>query len=265
MDTILQTLQDLEGVNGAIVADGRGQILSYKAHAMYDLALLQQVSHATVTAIDSVKLLHEDWESVTAQFAEGKLLIRNIGSPGRTKGSDLTLSLIADMRLNAQFAGVAIRVAVGKIRAFLEAGGVEAPAIASPSSSAKMPVAAPSGGWPSPPGLAASNPSIHQQRTSAPEIANSGLSWSGGASSMSSSTIATVDAASAAVLASCTKALARSVGPMAKRYVKEAVIRICADRPFSKDQVGALVGELEKYLNNPADATQFRRAALKSA
>jgi hypothetical protein len=263
MDTILQTLHDLEGVNGAVVADGRGQILSYKAHALYDLGLLQQVSHATITAIDSVKLLHEDWESVTAQFAEGKLLIRNIGSPGKTKGADLTLSLIADMRLNAQFAGVAIRVAVGKIRAFIESGGVEAhPA---PTSSAKVAVAAPAGGWPSPPALAASTPAIHQTRTSAPEIANSGLSWSGGASSMSSSTIATADAASAAVLASCTKALARSVGPMAKRYVKEAVIRICADRPFSRDQVGALVGELEKYLNDPADASQFRRSALKSA
>src|ERR1019366_6741096 len=239
MDAILKTLSDLEGVNGAVVTDARGQVVAYRAHAVYDLPLLQQVGHATVTAIDSIKLLHEDWESISAQFSEGKLLIRNIA---RGKGPEYTLSVIADARLNVSFAGVAIRVAVGKLKTVLEAE-----AAAPLGMAGRPPLAAPSG------------------RGSSPDGVTNGLSWSecGGSSGMSASGMNGVDAASSVVLAGCTKALARSVGPMAKRYVKEAVSMLWPDRPFSRDQLPVLVAELEKYLANPEDASQFRKTVAK--
>ncbi len=266
MDAILQTLQDMEGVNGALIADRSGQVLAYRAHAVYDSALLSQVSKAVVTAIDSVKLMQQDWESVTVQFAEGKLLIRSLTSSTQSKVPELTLSVIADMRLNVSFAGVALRVAVAKLKAIFEAGNGMAdftgagvvpvikspppPAAAIPSSS-RMGVAAPS-----PVG----------QRGSNPEFSASNLNWSGfgGNSSLSGSSIAALDAPSSAALAACTKALARSVGPMAKRYVKESLQRICPDRPFSKDMVPALIAELEKYLEDPAHADEFRKTAMKA-
>ncbi len=269
MEAILQTLRGLEGVNGAVVADGGGRILAYQAHAVYDVTLLQQVSRAIVTAIDSVKLLHEDWESVTAQFSEGKLLVRNVSLQGRGKGADLTLALIADMRLNLSFAGVAIRVAVGKLRSLAESGALSAqPALGAPQpaaaafSSPQPPVVAapppPSGAGP------AAAPAYGFPRASVPEIATSGLSWSGGSqSTLSASNISSIDAASAAVLAGCTKALARSVGPIAKRYVKETVYRLWPERTFSKELTPMLANELERYLETPDDAVQFRKAISK--
>jgi predicted regulator of Ras-like GTPase activity (Roadblock/LC7/MglB family) len=271
MDAILQSLHELEGVNGAVVADGGGHILAYKAHALYDLPLLQQVTRAVVGAIDSVKLLHADWESVTAQFSEGKLLIRSLSAgANRGKGPELTLSVIADMRVNLSFAGVALRVAVSKLRNVMDSS-LSAPAFASASGPLKLTsqVSAPSAPgvstsaiWP-PPSQAASLPT----RVGTPEAASSALNWSGfgAASGMSGSGFAATDPASSSVLAACTKALARSVGPMAKRYVKEALGRICSDRPFSHDLLPVLVSELEKYLEDPSDAAAFRRLALKSA
>ena len=42
MDSILQSLQDVEGVNGVIVTDGSGQLLGYRAHSVYDVDLLKK-------------------------------------------------------------------------------------------------------------------------------------------------------------------------------------------------------------------------------
>jgi predicted regulator of Ras-like GTPase activity (Roadblock/LC7/MglB family) len=265
MDAILQTLQDMEGVNGAVIADRTGQVLAYRAHALYDSALLSQVSKAVVTAIDSVKLMQQDWESVTVQFEEGKLLIRSLASGTQGKTPELTLSVIADMRLNVSFAGVALRVAVAKLKAIFEAGngmpdftGGMVPVIKSPL---PPPAAVPSS---SRMGVAAPSPAA--QRGSNPEFSASNLNWSGfgGNSSLSGSGIAALDAASSAALAACTKALARSVGPMAKRYVKESLGRICPDRPFTKEMIPALVVELEKYLEDPGHADEFRKTAMKA-
>jgi hypothetical protein len=273
MEAILQTLRDLEGVNGAVVADNRGQILAFKAHTVYDSGLLQQVSRAIVTAIDSVRLLHEDWDSITAQFSEGRLLIRNVAPASRGKHPELTLSVIADTRLNVSFAGVAIRVAVSKLKNLLEAG-LTAPALPPPlarsapsGSDPNATAGSPPASWPQTPAASVTSMSASAAfRASMPDV-NNGLSWSGfGPTAVASASgIAAIDAASAAVLSSTTKALAKSVGPMAKRYVKEAVLKLWPDRPFSRELTAMLVSELEKYLEDPADAARFRQAALKSA
>ena len=76
MDAILQTLMDLGGVNATMVFDSTGQLLGHRGHAIYDRALCEQVSGALVRAIDAVQLQQEDWETVSAQFQDGKLLLR---------------------------------------------------------------------------------------------------------------------------------------------------------------------------------------------
>jgi hypothetical protein len=81
---------------------------------------------------------------------------------------------------------------------------------------------------------------------------------------LSASGVAVADQASSVVLTACTKALARSAGPMAKLFVKEAVRKLCQGRPFSRDQLPALVAELEKQIEDAADAADFQRAMLKS-
>jgi len=251
MDTILQSLQELEGVHGAIVVDSGGQLVAHRAHNMYDTHLLQQVSRAVVTAIDAVKLSQEDWESITANYTEGKLLIRNLASGAN--GVAFNLALIADGRLNPSFATVAIRVAMNKLKSSLRAGtgpngnsGVE-------SSAAVLP-------------KGASAQSFSQLKVPVTEaVASSGLSWSGfGDPSASGSGIAVADPASSALLTACTKALAKSIGPMAKLLVKEAVRKVCPGRPFSRDRLDAVVAEVVKHIEKPGAAAEFQKLLSKS-
>ena len=64
MDKIFQSLHELEGVNGTLIVDAGGNVMAFKAHSMYDAAILQQVSRAVVNALDSVKLVQEEWENI---------------------------------------------------------------------------------------------------------------------------------------------------------------------------------------------------------
>jgi hypothetical protein len=279
MHTILQGLRDLEGVHGTFVSDSAGQLLSYNAESIYDASLLQQVSKAVANAIDSVKLLEDDWDTITAQFSEGRLLIRSIPPSGRTKGPPLTLSLVADTRLNPSFATVAIRVAIGKIKTLLESNGGNLPASALTNNAGMVPpMQSSAAGSP----MAASHPmtgSAHVamgvptavapaqtfSSVSTPEVAGSGLSWSGlGTSSqMSASGVAVADAASSTALSACTKCLAKAVGPMAKVFVKEAVRKVTPNQPFAKGMLPALIAELEKGIEDGDDAKEFRKSAMK--
>jgi hypothetical protein len=264
METILKGLRDLEGVNGTFVADTSGQIYAFNAESIYDATLLAQVSKSIANAIDSVKLLQEDWETITAQFAEGRLLIRSVPTGTRKGGPAFTLSLVADSRLNPSFATVAIRVAIGKIKALVESNGGALPALGAAAGAVAPQLLSAS----SPAGFAASAATASaasHSAVAAPEVAASGLSWSGlgGSSTLSASGVAVADAASSAVLTACTKCLARAVGPMAKVFVKEAVRRVAAGQPFAKSMLPALVADLEKNIEDRADASEFQKAAMK--
>lgn len=272
MESILQSLHELDGVNGTIVADGSGQILAYKAHAVYDLPILQQVSRSVVSAVDSIRLLQEDWDSITAHFGEGKLLIRSLSSGGKSKEKALTLSVIADSRLNIPFAGVALRVAVSKLKATLDAGvpmtsvvpqvGIPGGALGTSNMNSAASLGSSSNAHFSSTGMGGGAAG----KGSVPDVASSGLSWSGlaGSSSMATSGVMVADPASSTVLTVCTKMLAKSVGPMAKLFVKDAVRKISPDKPFSKEQSNELIAELIKHIEDPAEATQFRQNVLKS-
>lgn len=267
MQTILKGLRDLEGVNGTFLADTSGTVLAFNAASVYDASLLTQVSRAVANAIDSVKLIHEDWDTITTQFSEGRLLIRNIPTAGRKGAVPLTLSLIADSRLNPAFATVAVRVAISKIKAMADANGgvLSMPTVAVPNNSIVTPQQA----------MAATSPGIFPGATgtatvsassiAVPVVAGSGLNWSGfgGSSTLAASGVAVADAASSAVLTTCTKYLAKAVGPMAKIFVKEAVRKISSGQPFSKSMLAALVTELEKEIEDQSDAADFRKNAAK--
>jgi hypothetical protein len=102
-----------------------------------------------------------------------------------------------------------------------------------------------------------------------PELAKTGLSWSGvsGGSGVSSgsgigaiSDVMVTDAASSAFLSGCTKALAASIGPMAKVFVKEAVRKVCGERPFSRADGPALLAHLSAAIDDSDDRAMFQRA-----
>lgn len=242
MDAILQSLTELGGVTAALVFDSTGQLLGHRGHAVYDQPLCAQVSAALAKALDAVQLQQEDWETVTAQYADGKIVLRRVVAAQQTS----VLAVVADPSLNASFATVALRVAAGKLKRLLEGGPGSSSAIGPSASSVSG----------SRPGPAQSQSSPADSR---PNLANSGLSWSK-ISSVGLSRVAVADPASGAYLARCAKELAQYVGPIAKVYVEEGVRRVAPDAPFSTAQARALVDDLAAQIEDPDDRARFLRA-----
>jgi predicted regulator of Ras-like GTPase activity (Roadblock/LC7/MglB family) len=249
LESILQGLREVEGVHAAMVVDPTASVIAYRAHAIYDLPVLQQVARSVVNAADSVQLIQDDWENLTAHFGEGKLLLRSLRTASLgDRPRRYILAVIADATLNIAFVGVALRVAAGKLIAELEAAPT---APRSASASLPVPITTSSGAHRMPSG----DGSWH-------ELANSGLGWSGvsSGSGVGSSDVGVSDTASSTFLSACTKALAASVGPMAKVFVKEAVRRVCGDRPFSRADGPALLAQLAATIDDTDDRAMFQRA-----
>ncbi len=253
LEPILHSLREVDGVQGTMVVDPTAAIIAHNAHTIYDLPVLQQVARAVVSAADAVQLIQEDWEVLTSHFGEGKLLLRKLRTPG-TKPRSYVLVVIANGTLNVAFLGVALRVAAAKLLADLE-NGPPAPSTAAPA-----------------PAPAAHAQSVTTSRPAAAEparteLARTGISWSGlgpsssvGGSTAGHSDITVSDAASSAFLSGCTRALGRTAGPIAKVFVKEAVRRICGERPFSRADGPSLLAQLAAGIEDSEDRATFQRA-----
>jgi predicted regulator of Ras-like GTPase activity (Roadblock/LC7/MglB family) len=256
METSLQSLLDLAGVNAAMVYDGAGRLVAQRGKSVYDRALCEQVGGPLSRAVDSIQLQHEDWEVVTARFADGTVILRNLGEVG---GTGYALAVVADATLNPAFAAVAIRVAATKLRKLL--GGALSMA-ALPTSLGSSVGSGPGGSQVGGRGPGSSQvfPAAgHPAAGSRPVLASSGLSWSRAGGSAFAA-VAAADPAAGAFLARCSKELARSVGPMAKVYVEEAVRRLAPDATFTLAQAGALVEELAGQVEDAADRAAFVKA-----
>lgn len=256
METILQGLMGLPGVRAAMVLDEGGRVVAHCGQAVYDRALCEQVGVTLTKAVESIQLQQDDWETVTAQFADGKILVRRVSS--RPGGSRHLVAVVADGTLNASFATVALRVATNKVRTAIE-GGPSQSAVGSrpPGGSQPLGSAPPSASSSVAPPAAASD--------SRPVLAHAGTSWSkvGAGSSVLGSAVAAADPASSAFLARCAKELARHVGPMSKVYVQEAVRRVSPDAPFALGAAAQLVQDLSSQIEDPKDRNAFRKALLE--
>jgi predicted regulator of Ras-like GTPase activity (Roadblock/LC7/MglB family) len=236
METILQGLLDLAGVSAAMVFDEAGVLLAHRGRAVYDRPLCEQVSATLVKAIDTVALQQPDWDSITAHYADGKLLVWSIGAGGERRH---LLGVVADATLNASFATVAIRVAVQKLRKAIEHPGLS-------SSSTSLSTA----------GGAASSDSR--------PVLESSVSWSKTASSPGQSQLQAADPAAAAFLSRCAKELARHVGPISKIYVQEAIRRVSPGSPFPLSLAAPLLDDLGGQIEDAGDRARFRKALESS-
>jgi predicted regulator of Ras-like GTPase activity (Roadblock/LC7/MglB family) len=229
MESILQSLHDVEGVQATLVLDSDGQLLAHRAHAIFDQGLLQEVGRTVTSAIDSLQLVHDDWELVNAGFADGKLLIRNLNAARQAPGRPAALAVVADTRLNPSFAGVAIRVAASRLKSAAPALA-PAPVAVAPPALVSVPLAPPRISTPQPVAAAPARPAS-----------------------------AAGDPRAAAFLAACANALASSVGPMAKVFVREAVQGLCGATPFGREHVLPLIAQLERHIDDPGERAQFRK------
>jgi predicted regulator of Ras-like GTPase activity (Roadblock/LC7/MglB family) len=247
LEPILQSLREVEGVQGAMVVDPSAAVVAHRAHTIYDLSVLQQVARAVINSVDSVQLIQDDWDMMTAHFGDGKLLLRSLRTSG-ARSRHYVLAVIADSNLNVAFLSVALRVAATKLLAELEAGA--------PTASSSVPTSIATGSTGS-----GRIPIVDQSR---PVLEKTGLSWSGtttgSGSGVGSSDVGVVDSASSTFLSACTKALAASIGPMAKVFVKEAVRKVCGERPFTRADGPALLAHLAAGIEDSDDRASFQRA-----
>ena len=225
MEGILQSLHEVEGVQATLVLDSEGLLLAHRAHAVFDQALLQEVGRTVSSAIDSLQLVHEDWEQISAGFADGKLLIRNLNAARQAPGRAAALAVVADARLNPSFAGVAIRVAASRLKNA---------AVATPA-----PVHTPT-----PLPVVAAAPRISSVQSVVAPVRPASSAG---------------DPRAVAFLAACANALAGSVGPMARVFVKEAVQGLCGPAPFGREHVLPLIAQLERHIDDPGERAQFRK------
>jgi len=253
MNTILQGLLDLPGVNAALLLDGAGRLAAFRGKAIYDQALCEQVGATLVKAVDSIQLQQEGWETIAAQYVDGKLLLRSLGTVG---GGAHVLAVVADGTLNSSFATVAIRVAANKLRKALE-GGSTSQLPGSGVSTGATPPPLPSSG--SQVGLSGSQVSLSGSPLP-PAVANTGMSWTKAGSSVALTGIQVGDPASGSYLSRCAKALARAVGPMAKVYVQEAVRRISPEATYTMALKGRLIDDLAGQIEDEDDRKAFLKA-----
>jgi predicted regulator of Ras-like GTPase activity (Roadblock/LC7/MglB family) len=249
METILQSLQELAGVNASVVIDASGQVVAHRGKSVYDRGLLDQVGGLVVKAIDSVALHHEDWDGITAHYGDGKLLLRNLGG-----ANPHFLVVVADNSLNQSFALVAMRVAVTKLKKALEAGPPAASGSQPPGAMPMTPLPA-SGSASGPHAIA-----IKAAAGTHSALSSSGLTWSGLGASAAASTVAVADEAASAFLTRCSRALAEYVGPMAKLYVKEAIRRVSPTAPFAMTAAAQLLADVARTIESSTDRAAFLHA-----
>ena len=122
LDAILLGLRQLDGVHGALVIDSAAAVIAHRAHAIYDAPVLQHLARSAIKAVESMQLVDDDWDLVTARFDDGMLLLRSVrlAQTGR-RPRRYVLAVIADATLNLAMVGTAMRVAAGKLQAELEA------------------------------------------------------------------------------------------------------------------------------------------------
>jgi len=246
MDAIVQGIQELAGVRATLVFDMAGQLLCYRSDAGRDLSYLSRVSHTLVRVVESVGALHQDWNSVTAQFTGGQLLLRRLDAADNSRFA--VLAIVTDTKLNGSLNDSVLGVAVGRLRAALEAHVAalrdDQRAQGAGSSAAVRPAEAL--------GAVVAQPPI--------EPAGSKLNWTGfSPTNMGASSVAIADEASGLFLSRCTKALALCVGPMAKVFVKEVVRRLCPTQPFSMAESAALLDQIEVHIEDSEERAEFRK------
>lgn len=293
IDAIFDDLMQQPGIHAAMVIGGNGQLLAFKGDVIYDRALLRDVAGMISKALDSVELLHANWDSIQARFGDGSLMIRNLGAIPHQVGRSV-VAVVADPSLNRSFATVAMRVLVQKLKQALATGpGALQQALRRPAPPPPPPLRtapAQSQGMAAPGshsgigrnqpsmGLGAAQSSLYGSSASgaysmgqedsglasSPDIGpsqsevSSGLSWSGaGASNSSGLGVTVVDQVSMDTLSQLAKAYAPFVGPMAKVFVKDAVRSICREAPFSSTQALDIVRTLASQIEDLKDRERF--------
>ncbi|MBN2525728.1 MAG: hypothetical protein JXR76_04980 [Deltaproteobacteria bacterium] len=257
MKKTLDDLCTMEGINGVFVCTIEGELVAFSAPRVYDAETLAIAATTAAQAAESISVQHANWDSLVANFRDGKLIFIQM--------DQYLLCVISDLNTNVPFLNVAIKVAKNKIKRKLdnmESGMSSTASLSDAKFSSQFsspPAAFPQGMHSS--GMQATSPATRSTMGEPLADVGSGFSWSGvgAASTGQSSAVSVIDEAASKMLTRVSEALAEIVGPMAKVFVKEAVQKICPTEPFSMNHLMRLLRELEsEHISDKLELKLFR-------
>ena len=238
MKDVLEMFDKIPHVRGSFVFDSERRLLCGNGGPLYPNDVLERAARHITEAMDFfLQTQAQDqsagWENVVVSFSEGVLLLKSLA-----KGA--VLAVCAEQQVNHQMLRIGANVAAQrlKIPATPPAPApAPAPVPVAPPPAPPAPVYVPP---PAPPPPAPAPPPI---ATRAPVRAAP----------------APMDAATQEIADKLTRALAFSLGPVAKILVKRAVQGLAPDGRLRAEQWDELLRQLEKEIDSPSGLAEFRR------
>lgn len=233
MKDVLEMFDKIPHVRGSFVFDAERRLLCGNGGPLYPNDVLEQAARHIAEAMDFfMQTQAQDaapgWENVVVSFSEGVLLLKSLA-----KGA--VLAVCAQEQVNHQMLRIGANVAAQRLK--IPSGPPPAAAPPPPAPPPPAPVMAPP-----PPPPPAPPPAAPQLAPRTPARA-----------------AAPMDAATQEIADKLTRALAFSLGPVAKVLVKRAVQGLAPDGRLRAEQWDELLRQLEREIDSPSGLAEFRR------
>lgn len=233
MKDVLEMFDKIPHVRGSFVFDAERRLLCGNGGPLYPNEVLEQAARHIAEAMDFfMQTQAQDatpgWENVVVSFSEGVLLLKSLA-----KGA--VLAVCAQEQVNHQMLRIGANVAAQRLK--IPSGPPPAATPPPPAAPPPAPVMAPPPPpAPAPPPVAPSLAPRTPARAAAP-----------------------MDAATQEIADKLTRALAFSLGPVAKVLVKRAVQGLAPDGRLRAEQWDELLRQLEREIDSPSGLAEFRR------
>lgn len=233
MKDVLEMFDKIPHVRGSFVFDAERRLLCGNGGPLYPDEVLGQAARHIAEAMDFfMQTQAQDatpgWENVVVSFSEGVLLLKSLA-----KGA--VLAVCAQEQVNHQMLRIGANVAAQRLKIPSGPPPAATPPPAAPPPPAPV-VAAPPPPAPAPPPVAPPLANRTPARAAAP-----------------------MDTATQEIADKLTRALAFSLGPVAKVLVKRAVQGLAPDGRLRAEQWDELLRQLEREIDSPSGLAEFRR------
>lgn len=234
MKDVLEMFDKIPHVRGSFVFDAERRLLCGNGGPLYPNEVLEQASRHIAEAMDFfMQTQAQDatpgWENVVVSFSEGVLLLKSLA-----KGA--VLAVCAQEQVNHQMLRIGANVAAQRLKIPSSPPPAERPPPAPAPPPPAPVIAAPPPPAPPPPAVAPQLATRTPARAAAP-----------------------MDAATQEIADKLTRALAFSLGPVAKVLVKRAVQGLAPDGRLRAEQWDELLRQLEREIDSPSGLAEFRR------
>lgn len=233
MKDVLEMFDKIPHVRGSFVFDAERRLLCGNGGPLYPDEVLGQAARHIAEAMDFfMQTQAQDatpgWENVVVSFSEGVLLLKSLA-----KGA--VLAVCAQEQVNHQMLRIGANVAAQRLKIPSGPPPAATPPPAAPPPPAPV-VAAPPPPAPAPPPVAPPLANRTPARAAAP-----------------------MDTATQEIADKLTRALAFSLGPVAKVLVKRSVQGLAPDGRLRAEQWDELLRQLEREIDSPSGLAEFRR------